>query len=359
MLSLFAGVLVMPLGTLVSAAPSVAAEHVVGVADLRAATAAQEATKESTKDQATRDRTQDRGREHSNTSEEDATDRAVQHVPRHDIGLIDDIPDACWEDLRKKRVYFAHGPVGKELLVGLHAILDERPSMDLKVIAYGEAPSKPQAGNAVSPPPFGTPAIVEGPTGADGDPMSKIDRFVAKLRSKEGQNVDVAVLLLSAEDFTRETNVESLHQHYVETMRSLSGERPNLRIVHSTVPLAVPDHGVTARMKKFVGRGADQLNAQRGRFNDLLRAEFGREAIFDIAQAESERMDGKSCSVLVGSVRWPALTPEHADERGHLNDEGRIAIAREFATALVRPCVKAQLPKEAEVTVVPGTGGSD
>ena len=361
MLRLLAVISVVLLGALVSAGAAVSTGVDVGVAASQ-----QDSAKVPAKDALKTDRAQDRDRvrERTEDGDDDSTQTKAQHVPRHDISAMDEVPDACWAELRGKRVYFAHGPVGKELLVGLHTILDERPMIGWKIMAYGEAPSKPHtngtpASGTPAPPPFGTPAIVEGPTGADGDPMSKIDRFVAKLRSKEGQDIDVAVLLLSAEDFTRETNVESLHQHYVDTIRSISGERPGLRIIHSTVPLAVPDHGVAARMKKFVGRGADQVNAQRGRFNDLLRAEFGRETIFDIAHAECERSDGKSCSVRVGSVRWPALSPEHADEHGQLNDEGRFAVAREFTIALVRPCIEARTPKEAEVTVVPGSGASD
>jgi hypothetical protein len=306
-----------------------------------------------------RDRGQTQTQDQTPDGSEDATSDAKQRVPRHDISVLDEVPEACWQAVRSQRVYFAHGPVGKDLLIGLHAILDERPLIGWKIIAYGEAPTSTQAGASAAPPPFGTPAIVEGPTGADGDPISKIDRFVAKLRSKEGQEINTAILLLSAEDFTRETNVESLHAHYVQAIRSLKSERNGLRIVHSTIPLAVPDHGVAGRMKKMVGRGADHVNAQRGRFNDLLRAEFGREAIFDIAHAESERSDGKACSVHVGSVRWPALAPEHANDRGQLNDEGRFAVAREFAIALVRPCLEARMPREAEVTVVPSTGSSD
>lgn len=361
MLRLLAVISVVLLGALVSAGAAVSAG-----AEVFIGSSPQDAVKAPAKDAVKTNHTQDRERTRNDAedSDESSTQASAQHVPRHDISAIDEVPDACWAELRGKRVYFAHGPVGKELLVGLHTILDERPMIGWKVIAYGEVPTKPHTnGNSASgthaPPPFGTPAIVEGPTGADGDPMSKIDRFVAKLRSKEGQDIDVAVLLLSAEDFTRETNVESLHQHYVDTMRSLAGERPGLRVIHSTVPLSVPDQGMAARMKKFVGRGADQVNAQRGRFNDLLRAEFGREAIFDIAHAECERSDGKSCSVRVGSVRWPALSPEHANEHGQLNDEGRFAIAREFAIALVRPCIEAHTPKAAEVTVVPGSGASD
>jgi len=367
MLSLFVGVVVVPLGSIVVAGPSLMAVGdsaalrvgVEAMAQVETKDATRVPPKDQSKNQAKPDQTQERASGGANDGESANVVPSAQHVPRHDIQPIDEIPDICWEEIRKQRVYFAHGPVGKELIAGLHTILDERPSIGLKILPYGEAPSKTQAGGAVSPPPFGTPAIVEGPIGADGDPMSKIDRFVAKLRSKEGQDVDVAVLLLSAEDFTRETNVESLHQHYVDSMRSLAGERPNLRIVHSTVPLSVPDRGMSARIKKFVGRGADQINAQRGRFNDLLRAEFGRKAIFDIAHAESESMDGRACSVRVGNVRWPAMTPEHADDRGQINDQGRIAIAREFVTALARPCVEMHVPKEAEVTVVPGTGGSD
>ncbi len=300
------------------------------------------------------------------------------HPPKHDMTQIDAVPEACWAEVRSQHIYFAHGPVGGDLLKGVAAILEERPEIAWKIVPYGETADTPEpavgktaGGNAKSATPpakegerstsavFAMPAIVEGPAGADGDPKAKIDRFVSRLRSKEGAQVEVATLLLSSGDITRGTDVEALARHYFDAMKSLSGERPTLRVLHCTVPLDFPDSGMRARLRKFAGRGFDHANALRGRFNDLLRAEYGRDRMVEVAYAMSERADGTHCTVRVGAVRWSALAPEHADDDGNLNAEGRTALGREFMLALVRPCEAARVPKEAEVTVVPGSGGSD
>jgi hypothetical protein len=334
---------------------------------LQAATVPQGSPPGETKERA-RDREQDRDRDREQTREEGVPVHGV-HPPKHDLRSLDGVPTECWAEVRAQHVYFAHGPAGTELLKGLDTIMSERPTIAWKVIPYGVANGTViDATNDVPPAKegerptstvFASPAIVEGPAGADGDPKAKIDRFVSRLRSKEGAQVEVAALLLSAQDIVRGTDVEALARHYFDAMKSLSGERPSLRVLHCTVPLEFPDSGMRAKLRKFAGRGSDHANALRGRFNDLLRAEYGRERIIDIAHAMSERADATHCTVRVGAVRWPALATEHADEDGTLNDEGRTAISREFALALVRPCEVAKAPKEPEVTVVPGSGGSD
>jgi hypothetical protein len=330
-----------------------------------------------------RDRDRDEGdREEGDREEGDREDDGNRrdgvavhgvHPPVHDLRAIDAVPAACWAEIRSQHIYFAHGPSGTELLKGLESILEERPSIAWRIVPYGTTgepvvdatkdapPVKEPAKEGVLPTStvFATPAIVEGPAGADGDPKAKIDRFVSRLRSKEGAQVGVAALLLSAQDIVRGTDVEALARHYIDAMKSLTGARPTLRVLHCTVPLDFPDSGMRAKLRKFAGRGHDHANALRGRFNDLLRAEYGREQVIDIAHALSARADGTHCTVRVEAVQWPAMATEHADDEGNLNTQGRAAIAREFALALVRPCEAAAAPKESEVTVVPGSGGSD
>jgi hypothetical protein len=302
---------------------------------------------------------QDAKRDEAKKREEGVAVRGV-HPPKHDMTQIDAVPEACWAEVRTQHVYFAHGPVGGDVLKGVNAILEERPEIAWKIVPYGEtgdaaAPTAGGGAKNATPPTkegerststvFAAPSIVEGPAGADGDPKAKIDRFVSRLRSKEGAQVEVATLLLSTGDIVRGTDVEALARHYFDAMKSLSGERPTLRVLHCTVPLDFPDSGMRAKLRKMTGRGFDHANALRGRFNDLLRAEYGRDRIIDIAHAMSERADGTHCTVRVGAVRWSALAPEHADDDGNLNVEGRCALGCEFMLSLVRPCEAARATK--------------
>jgi hypothetical protein len=229
-------------------------------------------------------------------------ERTTSTEMQADLSLLDEVDQACWAKLAAKRIYFAHQHRGDELVLGLHDVLASRPSIGWTV----RAQSSFAAGEQL----FGKPGFVHGPAGADGEPERKIDRFVAFLRSGEGTQVDLAVMDFSMHDFDRNTDPEKLIEYYQQAIETLHRERPSLQVFVATVPLACPEKGVRERMRRMMGTTGNVANAVRGRFNDLLRAEFGHERTIDFAHAESERPDMTHCSVIVGGVRWPARCVE-------------------------------------------------
>ena len=69
---------------------------------------------------------------------------------------------------------------------------------------------------------------------------------------------------------------------------------PDLVIVHATAPLLSDGLGKRDAIRKWFGFGTsnDGSNLIRNQFNDLMRTEFGRDPLFDVARMESTRPDG-------------------------------------------------------------------
>ena len=135
--------------------------------------------------------------------------------------------------------------------------------------------------------------------------------------------------------------------------------RPGLVIVHCTAPLREPDHGAKAAVKKAVGVGPDAANANRGRYNELLRKRFADGAVFDVARAESRRLDGTEETVVVKDERWPALAPEYGQGARELTEAGRIVLGREFLLAISTLCADATHAKPGVATVPVGEDARD
>ena len=94
--------------------------------------------------------------------------------------------------------------------------------------------------------------------------------------------------------------------------------------------------GTGDRVKGFLGLGTskDANNVRRNRFNDLLRAEYAGEPLFDVARAESTRADGRRAGFTHDGTFVDAMRRELTSDGGHLNDEGRRVVAQEFARSL-------------------------
>jgi len=310
-----------------------------------------------------------------------------------DLTELDEVSETCWTELRGKRLYFAHQSVGSNILKGVTEILKQRPSIGLQLATYrpettektraehskdgknstsGDAEKKvakekssdhastdtehaePDA--KTRKPPFESPALVHGPAGPNGNPKQKIDDFVSMLRSSNGEKIDIAMLKFCYADVDRSTDVEQLFEQYVAGIDTIRKERPTTRILHCTIPLKAPETGAKAQVKKLVGASGNTANAQRGRYNELLRAKYGRESIFDVAHVESERPDGSICTVTVGRVKWPAMAAEYSEDGGHLNATGQFVVGRELLLTLARQCVDFTKP---EVATVPTTGATE
>ena len=115
---------------------------------------------------------------------------------------------------------------------------------------------------------------------------------------------------------------------------------PQTTYGHVTVPLTSKPTGINVWInmvkeiiKKIMGRPVfnhyDNLN--RNKFNVMLRKEYaGKEPVFDLAQIESTRSDGRSVSFTKGGNTFYALSPEYTYDSGHLNKLGRKKVAEQF-----------------------------
>ncbi len=261
-----------------------------------------------------------------------------------DLGALDRVSESCWSELRSKHIYFAHQSVGSNILTGMREVLQQCPSIALPITTYRD-----------DSPSFALPGLVQGPAGANGSPQNKIDGFVELLSSARGDGVDIALLKLCYADIGKSTDAVALFRQYAHAMDTLQAKRPNMRIVHCTIPLRSPASGVKAQIKKLVGSGNDGVNAVRGRFNELMRARYKASVLFDVAQVESIKSDGSACTVSVSGRDWPALAAEYTDDGGHLNHAGQIVAARELLLTLSRQCdgAKTVAKPAIEITTVP------
>jgi hypothetical protein len=98
----------------------------------------------------------------------------------------------------------------------------------------------------------------------------------------------------------------------------------------------------------------EEANVARSRFNALLRAEYaGKEAVFDLAAAESTYPDGRQASFDWKGASYPRLIAGYSYDGRHLNESGRRWVAAHLLRFL------AELPAPAASVPVGSTEVSD
>lgn len=271
---------------------------------------------------------QDKQDKPSGTAGQSATD------PEVDLTALDRIEQGCWSELRTQRIYFAHQSLGDDIVAGLRETMVRRPEARLAIVAY----DAPDRSDDIPRSVFDSPAFAEASAGRRGYPERKIDDFVALLKSDEGARVDIAVLKLCYGDIGRMTNATKLAERYAQAVADIRQARPNVRLIHCTVPLKAEAVGTKDRLKRLVGGGSGASNAARARYNDEIRRRFPAEQVFDVAHAESCRADGTESTVESDGKRVPTLAPEFTEDGVRLNRLGQIVLAREFLITLSRQC---------------------
>jgi hypothetical protein len=208
--------------------------------------------------------------------------------------------------VREARILFGHQSVGRNVLEGARAL-----APDLRIVD-----------------PSGTgPAIVEIPVGANGDPASKDRSFLEALSN----DYELAGYKYCYVDFTQDSTPELLFEAYARTLDEASGR--GVAVMAITAPLTVDDPAWKRLAKRVLGRPtARDLNARRGRFNDLVRERFGAANLFDLARLESTLEDGRRHEP--GGIE--ALAPAFTHDGAHLNERGRRHVAAGFIEALGR-----------------------
>jgi hypothetical protein len=222
------------------------------------------------------------------------------------------VPAARLEALSGARIYFGHQSVGYNLVGGLQAVAKDRPELKLRFVETRRA-------DDLRP---GTFAHAE--NGHNVKPLTKIRDFAETLDGGVGKNVDVAFFKFCYVDFGPASEVEPVFAEYKATLAGLRGRYPQVRFVHVTTPLTTVPSGWKESVKRLLGRGSKdaEANVAREHFNALMRAEYGgREPLFDLAAVEATRPDGARTTFDLGGPQ-PALTPAYASDEGHLNAAG-------------------------------------
>ena len=222
------------------------------------------------------------------------------------------------------RVFFSHQSVGGNLLDGL-AELGAHTGTGPNIIPLDRAY------------PADGPGLLHAFGGENGRPDSKLAFFEAALDGLTRKtSPEVALMKFCYADFTPETDVEELLSRYRAAFDRAARHHRRVLFVHVTVPLTTRPMGIKARACRLVGRRVwqDAANQRRHLFNQRLRAAFEGQAVFDLARVESTRPDGGDETFQRDGRACPALCPGYAADDGHLNGEGRRAVAPEFARVL-------------------------
>jgi hypothetical protein len=227
--------------------------------------------------------------------------------------------------LTQRRVFFGHQSVGFNILDGVRDLAHQAGVEGLRIAEITDA-------NEFAP---GT--LAHAAVGRNEEPLSKIEAFRQYLESGVGASTDVALLKFCYIDVNASTDVNAIFHAYRDTMVDLKRAFPHLQIVHSTMPLRTVQTGPKAVVKSLLGRPAGGYveNRLRNQYNDLVRAEYGgKEPVFDLAAIESTMPDGSRVMFDFGGRDYFALNPAYTYDNGHLNEAGRLMVARAFVAAL-------------------------
>ena len=217
------------------------------------------------------------------------------------------------EDLR---LLFAHQSVGTDLLDGLRT-----SAPDLRIIEIGDDSVNASAGG-----------IIHCLIGRNHDPYSKIAEFETILLDN-GSSYDLALLKFCYVDISRDTDVSKLFAAYSAMAERVSATLPALRLFHATVPLRHIQLGIRSYARLIGGIPIDAVedNLQREKYNELVRSRWvDTDTVFDIAKAESTLPDGSSSHIRYRRSRVAMLYNGYSLDGGHLNRNGKAAIARLF-----------------------------
>lgn len=211
------------------------------------------------------------------------------------------------------RIFFGHMSVGNDIISGMRHVYDAHgvSGPGFLEAGIGEVPTLGEGG-----------AFVHTLIGENRHPYRKLENFAAMLRGGLAGQVDVALIKFCYIDIRWDTDVDRLFETYRDTMAELEAEFPEVRFIHVTAPLTTGPYGIKDHVKQVIGRND---NANRERYNELMRAEYGPEQLLDVAALESRAPDGTVV---------PELYSGYSNDGAHLNGTGSALAALEFVRVL-------------------------
>lgn len=237
---------------------------------------------------------------------------------------LDSVGPAEWETLARRKIFFGHQSVGRDMVAGMRDVLGRNPQIGLRIVQSDDPAS------------VAGPAFIEAALGRNGDPHSKGDAFASALDAGFGDAGGIAMYKYCYVDVLPMTDIEAMFEDYVERIDSLKVQYPALTIVHITIPLKRLREGKREWVNRMLGRSADmELHAKRSRYNELLLAKYGnRDPVFDLAALESTRADGARSAVRYRGRTVYTLADEWTDDGAHLNRAGQRRVAEQLLVFL-------------------------
>lgn len=231
------------------------------------------------------------------------------------------IPAATWHKLGQSKIYFGHQSVGFNIIDGLELIKQSDPRFALKI----QKISRPEE--------LQTSMLAHSIVGENSDSQSKITAFAEFMDKGMGAKADIAFFKLCYVDIHRGSDPVAVFNEYRSTMAALKKKYPRVRFIHATVPLTATEPAWRRIIKSLMGK--EDNNIRRQQYNELIRKEYGtKEPLFDIAAAESTYPDGTRSSGEKNGTTYYSLVPLYTDDGGHLNEQGKKAVAAELIKVL-------------------------
>lgn len=215
------------------------------------------------------------------------------------------------------RIFFGHQSVGQNILDGLEAMTARPGSLPVVDAADDD----------------GAAALLHARIGENGRPAGKIDDFVARLENRVGDSLDAALMKFCYADINAGTDIDGLAERYSRAVSHLARARPDIRLLHCTVPVRRMPTGARALARRVIRRPETVLedNRARTRFNLWLASEYGSSRLFDLAGQESRTSRGRPIGRQSRGEWVSALSPAYTDDGGHLNPTGRRRLALAFS----------------------------
>jgi hypothetical protein len=245
--------------------------------------------------------------------------------PQEEVKLDMAVVKADLQAISQARILFAHQSVGRDILAGVQDLAQET-GVSLQIQQIDGLPT-------------GGPGLFHAPVGSNGDPVSKVEAFAGLLTRPERPAYDLAVLKFCYEDLEQGAKGQAgLLQRYAARMDEVQSSRPDVRLLHISVPLRADPPGWKTTLKRWLGRETweDPDNVRRNDYNEALRLRFGGSQFFDLATIQSTLPDGGRSGFTRGGKTVYTLAQAYTHDGGHLNELGRRRAAAAFVHSLAR-----------------------
>lgn len=224
----------------------------------------------------------------------------------------------------ESRIFFGHRSVGSNILAGLRALAQEVRA-PLRIV---EVTGEPLPGG---------PGLYHTHIGQNGDPASKCEAF-ERLLIEQPSQYDIAAMKFCYVDLrtTPPLSMDALLERYAMTIDRVRAARPDVQLMHITIPLTARPSGAKAALKRFLGVTVadDGDNILRAAFNRALRERYEGEPLFDLAAVESARPDGRRSGFTHDGDFIPTLADVYTHDGGHLTAAAQRHVAAAFARTL-------------------------